>query len=124
MDHGKFVAWPFDVLDARILGGTGVHRDAPFPPWISAKAADEMFVMLGSGHEVSDYGSDDGHADDDGGSSAATTAGMAQCVPVRDRTILNCRVASPRSGPPFRGARCWRCAVTGWGMLCWRCAVQ
>ena len=73
--NGKFVAWPFDHLDAKSLevptghGGSSSSDQPTHAPWRLRREDEETYLTLGSGYTASDFGSE-GQPDND--SSAAT----------------------------------------------------
>ena len=91
-DRGKFVAWPFDVLDAKVVTGTtDLGVEDTFKPWISYEEQREAFVKLSKNYEASDFGSQaDGNDQvlpgpfDDGASSADTSVGGGAAAPTGD----------------------------------------
>ena len=79
-DRGMFVAWPFDVLDARVVaGGTGRAIPRTFEPWVSYEAQMDIYDQLDGGYEAEDFEDDDGDGGPpegpfgDGASSADTS---------------------------------------------------
>ena len=60
----KFVAWPFDQLDAKVVDSTEVPaEERRHAPWRLLKEDEDEFVTLGKGYSCSDYG-DDGSPED------------------------------------------------------------
>ena len=87
-DRGMFVAWPFDVLDARFTGTAGRDPPRTFEPWVPYEAQMDIYDQLEGGYEVEDFGDDDGNGEapegpfDDGNSSADTSVGGPARWPV------------------------------------------
>ena len=70
----RFVAWPFDHLDARVIDAVGTPglssaEGSTHAPWRLLAADEEDFLTLGKGYNASDFG-DDGSPED--GSSPAS----------------------------------------------------
>ena len=85
-DRGMFVAWPFDVLDARVTTGQGTPQT--FEPWVPYEAQMDIYDHLEGDYEAEDFGDDDGgdwgHEGpyDDAASSADTSVGRPARWPV------------------------------------------
>ena len=80
-DRGKFVAWPFDVLDAKVVtGAAGLDLPRTFEPWVPHEEQRELYEQLEGGYEAEDFGDDnDGNGEplqgpfNDAASSAETS---------------------------------------------------